>query len=135
MGAYGLPTKVKEIMTRGVVTIEEDKMAIDAARLMTEKGVGCLVVVREGKVVGIVTERDMVVRVISQGLDPRMIKVGQFMTKPVITCPSETSIVDLVKLMSRYRIRRVPVVDGENLMGIVTSYDAALYGWGMSSHS
>jgi len=132
--ALGMPTKIREIMSKHVVTIDEGKSAIEAARLMTEKGIGSLMVTKEGKTIGIITERDLVVRVLAKGVDPRTTKVEEVMTKPIITSTPDTPIADVVKLMSRYKIRRVPIVENETLVGIVTAYDTALYGWGIPAH-
>jgi len=132
--ALGMPTKIREIMSKRVVTIDEGKSAIEAARLMTEKGIGSLMVTKEGKIIGIITERDLVVRVLAKGVDPRTTKVEEVMTKPIITSTPDTPIADVIKLMSRYKIRRVPIVENETLVGIVTAYDTALYGWGIPSH-
>jgi len=132
--ALGMPTKIREIMSKYVVTIDEGKSAIEAARLMTEKGIGSLMVTKEGKTIGIITERDLVVRVLAKGVDPRTTKVEEVMTKPIITSTPDTPIADVVKLMSRYKIRRVPIVENETLVGIVTAYDTALYGWGIPAH-
>ena len=133
---FALVMKISEIMKRNVVTIESAKTASDAARLMTEKGVGCLVVTKEGKLAGIVTERDMVIRLITQKLDPDKIKVEAITTKNVVTYSPNSSVSEVIQAMSRHRIRRVPIVDDRGkLVGIVTSYDIALLGcpW-MPSH-
>lgn len=129
-----LPRTVGEIMTRDVVTISVDKTAEDVAKLMTKEGVGALVVIQGDVVVGIVTERDVITKIISKGLNPAKTRVGDFMTKPVITCSPETLITDAVKVMSANRVRRLPVLEEGKLIGIVTAYDIALYGWGIPSH-
>jgi predicted transcriptional regulator len=65
--ALGMPTKIREIMSKHIVTIGKEKSAIDVARLMTEKGVGHLLVTKDGKTIGIITERDLVVKVLAKG--------------------------------------------------------------------
>jgi CBS domain-containing protein len=126
---FALVMKINEIMKRNVVTIESTKTVADVARQMTERGVGCLVVTKEGKIAGIVTERDIVIRLITQNLDPGKVKVEEIMTKNVVTYPPDSSVSEVIQAMSRHRIRRVPIVDGRGkLVGIVTSYDIALLG-------
>jgi len=127
--SFALSMKVNEVMKRRVITIESARTAADAAKKMTENGIGCLVVTKEGKIAGIVTERDMVIRVITQNLDPKKVKIEEFMTRNVVTYPPDASISDVIQAMSRHRIRRVPVVDNRGrLVGIVTAYDIALLG-------
>jgi len=127
--SFELVMKVNEVMKRKVVTIESKETAAEAARLMTEKGVGCLVATKEGKIAGIVTERDMVIRIIAQNLNPEKVKVEEFMTRSVVTYPPDAFISEVIHAMSRHRIRRVPIVDNRGrLAGIVTAYDIALLG-------
>lgn len=132
--AYGGRLKAKDIMRTDVITTDETKTALEAAKIMTEKKVGCLIVMRGDEVVGIITERDIVDKVLTRRRDPQTLKVGEFMTSPVIACPPECPIMDVAKIMSEKRIRRIAVVDGNKLVGILTAYDITLYGWGTPSH-
>ena len=93
-----------------------------------------MVVVEGETVLGIVTERDLVTRIVSKGKDAKKVKVQDFMSSPVISVSPETRILDAVKIVSRHRIRRLPVVKDGKLVGIITAYDAAIYGWGMPTH-
>ncbi len=131
---FVIPRIVEEIMTRPVVTIGPGETATEAATKMAEAGVGCLVVVEGETVLGIVTERDLVTRIVSKGKDAKKVKVQDFMSSPVISVSPETRILDAVKIVSRHRIRRLPVVKDGKLVGIITAYDAAIYGWGMPTH-
>lgn len=123
-----LPRAVKEIMTKDVATIDSGKTALEAARLMTEKGVGRLPVLEKGKLVGIITERDLVVKIIAKKLDPSKVKVKDFMTKDVISCSPDSSLVEVAEVMERNKIRGLPVLEKGKLVGIVTTYDLAVYG-------
>jgi len=134
VAVYNAVLKVKDIMRTTVTTTDETKTAIEAAKTMAEKKIGCLIVMREDEVVGIITWQDIVTRVVARGLNPNMLKVGEFMTSPVIACPPESLISDVARTMSEKRIRRIPVVDGKKLVGILTAYDIALHGWGVPSH-
>jgi len=130
MVRYGFPTKVEEIMTKKVVTVGPDVTALEAAKLMRDNGIGCLVVIEDGNMIGIVTERDLVVRAIAAGSHPMWVKIREFMTPKVLTCSPETTIAEVNRIMSSKGIRRLPVVNKEGkLVGIVTSRDIAHYGY------
>lgn len=113
---------VKDIMTKEVITIETTKTIFDAAELMTEKGLGCLIVVIKGFPVGIITERDIVRRIVAKraSLD---IKVKEVMTKTLITVEPNTSLKEAARVMSSNKIRRLPVLEKNKLVGIVVSSD------------
>ncbi|MBI3115818.1 MAG: CBS domain-containing protein [Thaumarchaeota archaeon] len=118
--------KVADIMTREVVTIEASKTAIDAAKVMAAQGVGCLLVVSPAKkAVGIVTERDLVSRVLAESFDPTKILVSDVMTTPLWTVSSDLSSAKAAEVMVRYKVRRLPVVDEDVLLGIITATDLA----------
>lgn len=119
--------KVSEIMSREVASLESKDTAASAAKKMVEGGFGCLLVTRKGSVVGIVTERDLVRKVIAKNEDPNKIKLEDIMSQPVITIDPSMQVGDASKLMSEKRIRRLPVIDGGLLVGIVTTTDIARY--------
>jgi CBS domain-containing protein len=117
-----------EICTR-IVTIAYRGMVLsEAARLMSERHVGCLVVVEQddpGRVViGVLTDRDIVVSVVARDLDARLMSVGEVMTTDVVTAREDDSILDLLGLMRRKGIRRVPVTGPQGvLIGLVAMDD------------
>jgi CBS domain-containing protein len=114
---------VKDIMTKEVVTIESNKTVFEAAELMTEKGLGCLVVVIKAFPVGILTERDIVRRIVAKkaAFD---LRVTEVMTKTLITVEPETSLKDAARIMSANKIHRLPVLSKQNkLVGIVAASD------------
>jgi CBS domain-containing protein len=113
---------VKDIMTKSVITIDVNRSVFDAAQLMTAKGVGCLVVTDNVVPVGIVTERDFVRRIVAQcaSLDT---KVSEIMTKPIVTVDPDVSIKEAARLMSSNKIRRLPVLKQNKLVGIVVATD------------
>jgi CBS domain-containing protein len=115
-----------EIMNKHVVTIDSNRTAADAARLMTTEGTGYLVVTEDDLVVGIVTERDMIIRVLAQDMNAKNVKVEEFMTKNVISFPPSATVSEVIQAMIRNRIRRVPIVYKDRLVGIVTADDLAL---------
>jgi len=109
-------------MTNEVVTIDVNKTVFDAAELMSNKGVGCVIVIVQGFPVGIITERDMVKRVLAKrsSIDQ---KVTEVMTKTLITVEPETSLKDAARVMSSNGIRRLPVLKNNKLVGIVVATD------------
>jgi CBS domain-containing protein len=113
---------VKDIMTKEVVTIESSKTVFEAAELMTQKGLGCLVVVIKGFPVGILTERDIVRRIVAKR-GPLDQKITEVMTKTVITVEPETSLKEAARVMSTNKIHRLPVLKQNKLVGIVAASD------------
>jgi CBS domain-containing protein len=118
--------KVSQIMTEDVVTINQDSSISKAAKLMSDKLIGCLVVTEDDKIKGILTERDILSKVIAEERDATKVKVGEIMSSPVTCISSEETLKKAAHLMGEKRIRRLPVVDNEKLAGIVTSDDLVL---------
>ena len=121
-------TRVSEIMTKDVIdTIPEEATASDAARQMKSVHRGCLIIVKGSKPVGIVTERDLVQRVMAEGLLPASAKISEVMSHPLVSVGPEALVTDAARVMSENKIRRLPVIDGTILVGIVTVTDFAKY--------
>lgn len=99
----------------------------DAANLLAEKRIGALPIVRDGAVVGIFSERDLVYRLHSDGPAVLDAPVEQAMTAPAITVTPETQVMSALSLMTRRRIRHLPVVDGAQLVGFVSIGDLVKY--------
>ena len=115
---------VRDIMSRPVITVRESDTAADVAKLMVKHGIGCVLVSgKKGDTVGIVTERDIVQRIAARNLLPSTVKVGESMSKPVITVQSGVSITDAAKLMNRKKVRRLAVVENGKLTGVLTMKD------------
>jgi CBS domain-containing protein len=106
-----------------VHTISPSASALDAAREMNARRIGSLVVVDGGEVVGIVTERDLLTRVLAQERSAGVTPVAEIMTTSVLTCTPETPIDEVRLLMRSRRIRHVPVIDGRRLAGMVSIGD------------
>ena len=115
--------RVKELMTKDVVTINKESTIVDAAKIMDEKGVGAMVITDKGNILGVLTERDIIARCVAKGCDPSKTKASEIMSTPVVAIDPEADIVDAAKLMVSKMIRRLPVLDGGKLVGIVTTYD------------
>lgn len=118
---------IEGVMTRRVVAIAPDTSVIEAAKLMGEANVGCLVVLDKEELVGLITDRDIVTRVIARELDLMKCKVSDCMTSEVVTAIPQTDILEAARLMTHYGVRRLPVADGKNLVGIVSIADVASY--------
>ena len=115
---------IQEVMTRDVQTISTQDTVQRAAQLMDELNVGAIPVVDVGKLVGMVTDRDITVRSVAIGQDPTTTRVNDVMSTDVRTCTIEQSVEDVLAQMADVQIRRVPVVDGNGqVIGIVSLGD------------
>lgn len=120
---------VKEVMTREIIAIPPDETIESAAVTMTHYGISCLIIKGETSVQGILTERDVLTRVVAQGEDPKKLKVGDVMTSELISVKPETSIDEASKLMLKNRIKKLPIMDPdqpERVLGILSLTDIAL---------
>ena len=116
--------KVKDFMTRGVLTIDSEKTILEAAELMSQKEVGDVVVLKGEIPRGIVTERDFVRRVVARKT-PLDTKISDVMTKPLITISPDASLKEAARKMINSGIRRLPVVKQHKLVGIIVVSDFA----------
>ena len=127
--ASELTLSVQNIMARGVITIDSSQSAKNAARLMTTFGISGLVVLSKGELVGILTERDILTRVVASGQDPENIKVKEVMTEPVIVVNPTMPLEKALEIMFLEKIKKLPVVYKENdslkLVGILSLTDVA----------
>ncbi len=117
--------KVEDVMTRGVISIDENANIEEAMRMMLERHVTSLVVRKkdDSDVFGIVTRKDIIHGVIGRHNDPVKVKVAEVMTKPVMTVTKQMDVVDVAKLMEKTHVRRFPVVENEKLVGLVSNSD------------
>lgn len=116
--------KVKEVAEYDFITLPEDFLVAEVAKIMRDKDVSSVVITRKGaqkEPVGILTERDIIRRVMAENKGPFKVTSGSVMSSPVITIDPESSVKDAIRLMRSKKIRRLPVVDdlGE-IVGIVT---------------
>jgi len=119
--------QVKEIMTRSVEVIEPDRPLTEAAQLMREFNIGPLPVSEEGRLVGMLTDRDIAVRSTAQGEDPARERVRDVMTPEVIYCFEDQSVAQAARMMREYKVRRLVVLDRDKrLVGIVSLGDLAV---------
>jgi CBS domain-containing protein len=114
---------VRDIMTSPPITASPDATALEAARLMKERNIGALIISEGQRPVGIVTERDLVRKVVSEGVDPKGVRVRELMSSPVLTVPPGMDVLEAARSMARHKVRRLPVLHGQQLLGIVTERD------------
>ena len=118
--------KAHEIMTGSLITCSPDESVAEAARLMRDRNTGDVLVTDDGKLVGIVTDRDIAVRVAAKELDPREVPVKHFMSKHVVTGQPHWDVDKLAKEMGKHQIRRLPITQNGLLVGIVSLGDLAV---------
>lgn len=126
MAEIGLRTRmlVKDVMTSPVITIDEDESVNKAALLMEQHNVGCIIVTgKQGKPLGIITERDLVTRVLAKNAQPSKLAAKEVMTSPLITVDPDEKLSEAARRMSRLNIRRFGVMYKGNLVGVVSSKD------------
>jgi len=116
---------IREVMTPSPETVESDKSAAEAAKLMKRADAGMIPVVRDKKLVGTVTDRDIAIRLVAEGKDPAATTVGEIASKDVVTIGPDQDIAEALGLMASNQVRRLPVVEGETLIGVVAQADVA----------
>lgn len=117
--------QLRDIMIKKVVTIEVDRTAQDAAKLMAEYSIGSLVIVSDGNPVGIVTERDLVRKVCAKDIASSKVPLSEVMSSPVIWAEPDIPIETAVQRMFNNKIRRLPILENGKIVGIVTVSDLA----------
>lgn len=121
LGASGYLTRdvsITDVMTTRVVQAAPGETVREAARSMGEAGIGSVAVCEGSRLVGILTERD-VLRLVAEGEDLDHVLVGDAMTTPVLTASPDADILAVARLMGERRVRHLPVVEGENLLGMI----------------
>jgi NADH dehydrogenase len=117
--------QVSEIMNRNVISMEAERSAFEIATAMEKGGFGSLLITENGKALGIVTERDLVRKVIAKRLDPNKVRLKDIMTAPIIAINPSSRIDEASRLMGAHCIRRLPVLENGRLVGIITVTDVA----------
>ncbi|KUG60050.1 histidine kinase [Kocuria rosea subsp. polaris] len=119
-------TTVREIMTPGAECVGENETLEDAARKMKDLDVGALPICGEHeRLMGVLTDRDIVVRCLAIGTDPRQVKAGQLAEGKPVTVGADDSVEEAVRTMTDHQVRRLPVIDGHDLVGMVSQADIA----------
>jgi CBS domain-containing protein len=119
--------KVEDVMVEDVVTVEADANVKRAVELMNKYEIGCLIVTKRGNPVGIVTERDMLTRVLAESLSPEKTKIADVMSRPLIVADPHMDIEQAARLMFKMKVKKLPVVSNGKLVGLVTLTDLARF--------
>lgn len=114
---------VKDVMTADVITIDENASVKEAAEAMNKNEIGCVIAVRNGEAVGIITERDLLKHVIVGGKNAEETKVKEVMSSPLEIVSPDTSLEDAVQLMFKKKIKKLPVIQENRLLGLVSLTD------------
>ncbi len=128
MSRTAAPLVVNEVMTSDVVTIDPSETVENAARVMTRFGISSLIVQSEEGILGIITERDVLTRVVASGRDPQRVTVGDVMTSALISVSPDTPLLEAGQIMLKNRIKKLPVVDSigqDRVIGILSLTDVA----------
>ena len=119
--------QIRDIMEKNVITIEDDKSSLDAARLINEKDISFLVVVKDGIPIGVVSERDFVRKIVAENSQAADIPLSKIMSYKFRWVEPTTDIEDAVQKMLNHNIRRLLVLENKKLVGVITQTDLASY--------
>lgn len=118
--------KIREVMTPSPATLAETASCAEAARVMRDKDVGAIIVTRDNELCGIVTDRDLVVRCMADGGDPKSTQLSQVCSQQLAKLHPDDKVDDAVQLMRKKAIRRIPVIEHDKPVGIVSLGDLAV---------
>jgi CBS domain-containing protein len=117
---------VRDVMTPGVRSVSPSQSLAEAAEVMKGEDVGSVPVVEEGRLAGIVTDRDIVIRAVADRRDPQTVKVDEVASRDLVTVEPEQDLDEALALMARHQVRRLPVVERGQLVGMLAQADVAL---------
>jgi CBS domain-containing protein len=121
-----MASTARDIMSGGVDCVGENETVADAARKMAQLGVGALPICGDDdRLKGMVTDRDIVIKVIAEGKDPGSCRAGELAQGKPVTIGADDSVEELVRTMAQHQVKRVPVIDGHRLVGVVSEADVA----------
>jgi CBS domain-containing protein len=119
-------TQIREVMTENPRTISAEETVVDAARLMREEDAGIAPIVDGGRLVGVLTDRDIAIEVVAAGKDPGSTKASDVASKNLVTVDPQQDLDEALRLMAQHQVRRLPVVEEDGkLVGIVAQADVA----------
>jgi CBS domain-containing protein len=117
---------VRDVMTPSVRVASPSQSLAEAADVMKDEDVGSVPVVDDGRLVGILTDRDIVIRAVAERRDPQAVKVDEVASRELVTVEPEQDLDEALTLMARHQVRRLPVVEGGQLVGMIAQADVAL---------
>lgn len=121
-----MSTSIRDVMTPQPWSVSPGTPVVEAARIMRKNDIGDIVVTEGRRLWGILTDRDIVVRALAEGLDPASTPVGEICSRDLTTVGPDDSVGHAVTLMREKAIRRLPVVEGEDVVGVVSLGDVAM---------
>jgi CBS domain-containing protein len=119
-------TQVRDVMSRSVRATSPSQSLTEAAALMRSEDVGSVPVVDDGRLIGIVTDRDIVVRAVAERRDPQSITVAEIASRELVTVEPEQDLDEALRLMATHQVRRLPVVEDGRLVGMLAQADVAI---------
>ena len=118
----------REVMTGGVECVGENETVLDAARKLTDLDVGSMPICGEdNRLKGMLTDRDIVTKALAQGKDPSSTRAGELGEGKPVTIGADDSIQEALRTMARYKVRRLPVIDGHDCVGVISQADIATH--------
>ncbi len=121
-----MATNIRDLMTSNPSTIGSDGTIADAARLMRDEDAGIIPIVDGDRLVGMITDRDITVRVVAEGRDPQSTTVGEIASRDLVTIDPQQDLDEALRLMAQHQVRRLPVVEEDGrLVGILAQADVA----------
>lgn len=115
--------RVKELMSRTPMILDIDTDVSSAVKEMVQKGISTIIVAKDGIPVGIVTDRDLVVKVVARDINPSEIKLGDIMSTPMVVIDENEKLEVAARMMNRKKIRKLPVVSGDSIVGLLSEND------------
>jgi CBS domain-containing protein len=117
--------KAGDVMVRDVITIDENASVKEAADIMNQFEIGSIIATRKGKAVGIITERDLLKRIVAEGKSAKKTTVKDIMSSPLVVITPNTDLEEAARLMFEKKIKKLPVIDQNRLVGLVSLTDIA----------
>jgi CBS domain-containing protein len=119
---------IRDVMTPGPETIQADQPVAQAAKLMKDADAGMIPVLENGTLLGTVTDRDIAIRIVAEGKDPQSTPVREIASTDVVTIEPDRDLAEALQLMAKHQVRRLPVVEGGRLVGVLAQADVARVG-------
>src|SRR5438094_4611781 len=118
--------KVRDAMTTQPRSAEPSQSLVKAARAMKLADIGSLPIVEEGRLLAVLTDRDIVVRAVAEGVDPNAVVIGDVASRELVTVEPEQDLDQALMLMARHQVRRLPVVENDRLVGVLAQADVVV---------
>ena len=125
VGKGEVTLKVEDVMTMDVITMDEKASVKEVAETMSQNEISCVVTAKKGKAIGIITESDLLKRVIVEGKNAKKTKIGEIMSSPLEVVAPGTSLEDALQLMFDKKIKKLPVIEKNHLLGLISLTDIA----------